>query len=122
MSLNVVHLVGRAGRDPEIKYFSDTGNALCELSLAVNRPTSRDDQPDWFNLKIWGRTAENAANFIKKGRLIGIQGALRIETWTDSNFGVTRSKPVIIVSRWELLDSKRDAPADMGNYDDGDGY
>ncbi|MDY7014444.1 MAG: single-stranded DNA-binding protein [Cyanobacteriota bacterium] len=122
MSLNVVHLVGRAGRDPEIKYFSDTGKAVCELSLAVNRPTSRDDQPDWFNLKIWGRTAENAANFIKKGRLIGIQGALRIETWTDSNLGVMRSKPVIIVSRWELLGSKRDAAPDMGNYPDSDGY
>jgi single-strand DNA-binding protein len=122
MSLNVVHLVGRAGKDPEIKYFSDTGNALCELTLAVNRPTSRDDQPDWFSLKIWGRTAENAANFIKKGRLIGIQGALKIETWTDSNLGVMRSKPVIIVSRWELLDSKRDAPTDMGNYPDSDGY
>ena len=46
MSLNVVHLVGRAGRDPEVKYF-DSGKVVCNFSLAVNR-IKRDDPPDWF--------------------------------------------------------------------------
>ncbi len=107
MNLNVVNLVGRAGTDPEVRYF-ESGSVLCELTLAVNRPTSKTDKPDWFNLKIWGKTAEVAANYVRKGSLIGIQGALTIETWTDRNSGTERSKPVVKVDRLDLLGSKRD--------------
>lgn len=118
MSLNVVNLVGRAGFDPEVKYF-ESGSVLCEVAIAVNRPTSRDDQPDWFNLKMWGKTAEIAANYVKKGSLIGIKGALEIETWTDRNSGAPRSKPVVRVDRLNLLGSKRDNEASMsGSYDE----
>ncbi|MEC4803050.1 MAG: single-stranded DNA-binding protein [Jaaginema sp. PMC 1079.18] len=117
MSLNVVNLVGRAGMDPEVKYF-ESGSVLCEVAIAVDRRTSRDDQPDWFNLKMWGKTAEIAANYVKKGKLVGIQGALEIETWTDRNSGASRSKPVIRVERLHLLGSKRDNEGSMsGGYD-----
>ena len=107
MSLNVVNLVGRAGSEPEIRYF-DSGRVLCELPLAVNRPTSRSDKPDWFKLKIWGKTAEVAGNYVHKGSLIGIKGSLVIETWADRNTGKQRSSPVIQVDRLDLLGSKRD--------------
>jgi single-strand DNA-binding protein len=121
MSLNLVNLVGRAGRDPEIRYFESGSPPLCELTMAVNRPTRRDDQPDWFNLKIWGKTAEVAANYVKKGSLIGIQGSLRIETWSDPNTGAHRSKPVILVNRLDLLGSKRDAEEAAGDvYSEGE--
>jgi single-strand DNA-binding protein len=106
MSINLVNLVGRAGGDPEVRYF-ESGSVKCNLTLAVNRPTSRSDQPDWFNLEIWGKTAEVAANYVKKGSLIGIQGALKIETFTNRN-GHECSKPVIRVNRLDLLGSKRD--------------
>lgn len=115
MSLNLVTLVGRAGIDPQVKYF-ESNSVLCEVTLAVNR-IKRDDDPDWFNLKMWGKTAEIAANYVKKGKLIGIQGALEIETWTDRNSGAPRSKPTIRVSRLELLGSKRDNEAPTNNYD-----
>ena len=52
MSLNIVNLVGRVGRDPEVKYF-ESGTVLCTLTLAVNRRSSKRDEADWFNLKIW---------------------------------------------------------------------
>ena len=107
MSLNLVHLVGRAGRDPEVRYL-DSGSVLCKFSLAVNRRSKRDDQPDWFELEIWDKTAEIAGNYVRKGRLIGIQGALKIDTWSDRNTGANRSKPVIRVNRLDLLGSKRD--------------
>ena len=112
MSLNVVHLVGRAGRDPEVKYF-DSGSVKCTLTLAVNR-LKRDDPPDWFELEIWGKTAEIAANYVKKGGLIGIQGSMKIETWSDRSSGANRSKPVIRVDKLDLLGSKRDNEASMG--------
>ncbi len=119
MGLNVVNLVGRAGRDPEVRYF-DSGKVLCTLTLAVNRRSSKSDEPDWFNLKFWDKTAEIAANYVKKGSLIGVQGSLEIETWTDRNTQVERSSPVIRVSRLDLLGSKRDNDTNFrGSYQGG---
>lgn len=111
MSLNVVHLVGRVGGDPEVKYF-ESGSVKCNLTLAVNRPTRNSEQPDWFNLELWGKTAEIAANYVRKGSLIGVQGSLKIETWSDRVTGANRSKPVIKVERLDLLGSKRDTDTD----------
>lgn len=106
MNLNIVHLVGRTGGDPEIRYF-DSGTVKCRLTLAVNR-MRKDDPPDWFELEIWGKTAEIAANYAKKGSLIGVQGSLKIDTWDDRTTGEKRSKPVIKVDKLDLLGSKRD--------------
>jgi single-strand DNA-binding protein len=118
MNLNVVNLVGRAGADPEIRYF-DSGKVLCRLPLAVDRRTRNSDQPDWFNLEMWDKTAEIAGNYIRKGSLIGIQGSLKIETWSDRNTGASRSRPVIRVDRLELLGSKRDSdPGAVSSYQD----
>lgn len=117
MSLNLVSLVGRAGRDPDVRYF-ESGSVVCNLTLAVNR-RSRDDQPDWFNLEIWGKTAEIAASYVRKGSLIGVSGALKFDRWEDRGTGAKRSKPVIRVDRLDLLGSKRDTEANAGsNYDD----
>jgi single-strand DNA-binding protein len=112
MSLNVVHLVGRAGRDPEVKYF-DSGKVVCNFSLAVSR-IKRDDPPDWFELELWDKTAEIAANYVKKGGLIGIKGSLKLDTWSDRTSGANRSKPVIRVEKLDLLGSKRDNESSMG--------
>jgi single-strand DNA-binding protein len=118
MNLNVVNLVGRAGTDPDTKYF-ESGKRVCKLTLAVNRPTSKDDKPDWFNLEMWDKTAEVATNYVRKGSLIGIQGSLKMETWTDRNTGTSRSRPVIRVDRLELLGGKRDTdPNAVGGYGD----
>ena len=118
MSVNTIHLVGRAGRDPEVKYF-ESGSVVCNFTLAVNRATSKKDEPpDWFDLEMWDKTAEVAANYVKKGGLIGIQGSLKFDNWNDRNSGVARSKPVIRVYRLELLGSKRDNTESMNNYPD----
>ncbi|MEM6591111.1 MAG: single-stranded DNA-binding protein [Cyanobacteria bacterium P01_H01_bin.119] len=116
--VNTVTLVGRAGRDPDVKYF-ESGNVVCNLTLAVNRRTRNSDEPDWFSLEIWGRTAEIAANYVRKGSLIGVSGALKFDYWQDRATGQARSKPVIRVDRLDLLGSKRDNDAaSMQNYGD----
>ncbi|MFM7449876.1 MAG: single-stranded DNA-binding protein [Leptolyngbyaceae cyanobacterium] len=107
MNLNAVTLVGRVGGDPDIKYF-ESGSVVCNLTLAVNRRSRNADQPDWFNLELWGKTAEVAANYVRKGSLIGITGSLKFETWKDRSTGANRTKPVIRVDRLELLGSRRD--------------
>lgn len=113
MSLNVVTLVGRVGGEPDMKFF-DSGKVKCKLTLAVNR-RSRDDQPDWFNLELWGKTAEVAGNYVHKGSLIGVKGSLKFDTWSDRNTGTPRSSPVIQVDKLDLLGSKRDTDASLVN-------
>jgi single-strand DNA-binding protein len=104
---NHVTLVGRAGRDPEVRYF-ESGSMVANLSLAVNR-RSRDDEPDWFNLEIWGKQGQVAGDYVRKGSLLGIIGSFKLDRWTDRSSGEERTKPVIRVDRLELLGSKRDA-------------
>ncbi|PSB17244.1 single-stranded DNA-binding protein [filamentous cyanobacterium CCP2] len=115
MSLNIVTLVGRAGRDPDVRYF-ESGSVVCNLPLAVDRARRNSDEPDWFNLEIWGKTAEVAANYVRKGSLIGITGALKLDRWQDRATGADRSKPVIRVDQLRLLGSKRDNESEMGGY------
>ena len=106
MAINSVTLVGRAGRDPEVRYF-ESGTVVANLTMAVNR-RSRDDEPDWFNLEIWGKQAQVAADYVKKGSLIGVTGSFKMDSWKDRNTGEDRNKPVVRVDRLELLGSKRD--------------
>ena len=107
MTINSVTLVGRAGRDPEVRYF-ESGTVVANLTMAVNR-RNRDDEPDWFNLEIWGKQAQVAADYVKKGSLIGITGSFKLDSWKDRNTGEERNKPVVRVDRLELLGSKRDS-------------
>ena len=107
MAINSITLVGRAGRDPEVKYF-ESGTVVANLTIAVNR-RNRDDEPDWFNLEIWGKQAQVAADYVKKGSLIGITGSFKLDSWKDRNTGEERRKPVVRVDRLELLGSKRDS-------------
>ena len=107
MGINSITLVGRVGRDPEVRYF-ESGTVVANLTLAVNR-RNRDDEPDWFNLEIWGKQAQVAADYVKKGSLIGITGSFKLDTWKDRNTGEDRNKPVVRVDRLELLGSKRDS-------------
>ncbi|GAB4346011.1 MAG: single-stranded DNA-binding protein [Cyanophyceae cyanobacterium] len=121
MSVNVVNLVGRAGRDPDVRYF-ENGGVLCKVTIAVDRPT-KDSQADWFNLEIWGKTAEVAANYVRKGTLVGVQGSLKIDGWTDRATGAHRSSPVIRVEQLRLLGSRKNSEAAAGanygnNYDE----
>jgi single-strand DNA-binding protein len=112
MGVNSITLVGRAGRDPEVRYF-ESGSVVANLTLAVNR-RSRDDEPDWFNLEIWGKQAQVAADYVRKGSLLGIIG------WTDRTSGEERSKPVIRVDRLELLGSRRDGDSGEGGFGGGE--
>lgn len=101
-------LVGRVGGDPDVKYF-ESGTVKCNLTLAVNRRSKNNDQPDWFNLEIWGKTAQVAADYVRKGSLIGVTGSLKFDRWQDRSTGANRSRPVIRVDQLDLLGSKRDS-------------
>jgi single-strand DNA-binding protein len=82
MGVNSITLVGRAGRDPEVRYF-ESGSMVANLTMAVNRRSS-NDEPDWFNLEIWGKQAQVAADYVRKGSLLGIIGSFKLDRWTTA--------------------------------------
>tara|TARA_S200000501_G_scaffold169401_1_gene159531 strand:- start:636 stop:1007 length:372 start_codon:yes stop_codon:yes gene_type:complete len=112
MEINTINLVGRAGREPDVKYF-ESGSTVANFTLAVNR-MSKSDEPDWFNLEIWGKQAQIAADYVKKGSLVGITGSFKIDSWKDKNTGEDRFKPVIRVDRLNLLSSRKET--DNSNF------
>jgi single-strand DNA-binding protein len=91
---------------------------VANLTMAVNR-RSNNDEPDWFNLEIWGKQAQVAADYVRKGSLLGIIGSFKLDRWTDRATGEERTKPVIRVDRLELLGSKRDGEAGGGGFGGG---
>ncbi|MUL36546.1 single-stranded DNA-binding protein [Gloeocapsopsis dulcis] len=117
MSLNAVTLVGRVGGEPDIKYF-ESGSVKCRLTLAVRRQSRNSDEPDWFTLELWGKTAEIAGNYVHKGSLIGVKGSLKFDTWSDRNTGATRTSPIILVDKLDLLGSKQDSNSNFSGGDD----
>ena len=113
--VNAITLAGRAGRDPEARYF-ESGSVVADFTLAVRRPT-RDSEPDWFNLATWGKQAQVAADYVRKGSLLGITGSVGEERWTDRTSGEERSKLVIRVDRLNLLGSRRDSEQEATDQD-----
>ena len=105
MGVNSVTLVGRAGRDPEVRYF-ESGSMVANLTMAVNR-RSRDDEPDWFNLES-GAAGPGCCGLCEEGLLARHHRQLEAGPLTDRASGEERSKPVVRVDRLELLGSKRD--------------
>jgi len=113
--VNAVMLVGRAGRDPEMRYF-ESGRVKTTFSIAVNRPT-KEKETDWFDIELWGRQAEIAGEYVRKGSLLGIEGRLEFSRWTD-DAGVKHSKPYVVGSNLRLLGSKKDSGGDMPSSED----
>jgi single-strand DNA-binding protein len=100
--LNNVSLVGRAGKDPEIKNLN-SGSKVAIVTMACTRPT-KERETDWITVKIWGKQAEIAQQYLKKGHLFGINGSIRNEEW-ESN-GEKRSRLVVVANNITLLSPK----------------
>jgi single-strand DNA-binding protein len=103
--MNSISLVGRVGRDLEVKFF-ESGNCVGKTSLAVNR-RGKDVPPDWFNIEAWNRDAEILSQYAPKGSLISVTGSLSIEKWIDRETGEQRFKHVVKVRSFTLLSAKR---------------
>lgn len=106
--INSISLAGVAGRDPEAKYF-ESGRNKTQFSLAVRKAkSSQDENADWFDLEFWGKTAETAANYVRKASKIAASGRLKFDSWNDRNTGEPRVKAVVVCDRLTLMDSKAD--------------
>ncbi len=107
--MNSTVIVGRAGQDAEIKYF-ESGKIRTTFSLAVNRWDSKtkSEVTDWFNIDVWDKQAEFAGEYIKKGRLVAVDGRIQTNKWKDAS-GEERERFLVVANNVRLLGSKRDA-------------
>lgn len=103
LTLNNFCLVGRAGKDPEIKYLEDQ-MSVAKVSLASRK---NKEATDWFQVEAWNKTAEIMKNYLRKGSLFAAQGKLVVNEWT-SNEETHRQSAICVVSSLELLGSKKD--------------
>ena len=107
-SMNKVILLGNLTRDPEIKY-TPSGTAVCDLSIALNYTTGKGDQKkdevSFIDLTAFSKTAETAAEYLKKGRQIIVEGRLQQDRW-ETQDGQKRSKVKVIVERLTFVGSQ----------------
>jgi len=112
--INKTMLIGRAGNDPEIKYF-ESGSVKAKVSIAV-KPPYKSDQPLWFDLVFWGATAEVVGNYVRKGTQVAVTGEFGFDRWVDSVSGMSRVKPIINVTSLELISPPRTEADNLGQH------
>jgi single-strand DNA-binding protein len=104
-NMNVVMLTARLTKDVELRY-TPQGKAVATFSVAVDRPYAKD-QTDFFNIVVWGKTAENCSNFIGKGRLVAIRGMIQNRSYDDNN-GAKKYITEIVADEVQFLDKKKE--------------
>jgi single-strand DNA-binding protein len=109
-SVNKVILIGNCTRDPEVRY-TPKGTAVADIGMAMNRYFSSDggerrEETTFVDVTLWGRQAEVAGEYLKKGRPVYIEGILQMDSWDDKNTGQKRTKLKIVGEQMQLLGSR----------------
>ena len=115
MSVNKVILVGRLGKDPETR-FTGTGQAVCNFSLATDssytdRSGQRQKQTEWHRIVMWGKLAEIAQQYLKKGHQVYLEGRIQSRQWEDKRDGQKRTSYEIIANVMRMLTSRAESMA-----------
>jgi single-strand DNA-binding protein len=113
MSVNKVILVGRLGRDPETRY-TGSGQAVCNFSMATDesfkdRNGERQKRTEWHKIVVWGKQAEIAQQYLKKGSLLYLEGRIQSRQWDDKKDGTKRTSFEIVANTFRMLGSKSDS-------------
>ena len=123
VDINVVVLVGRLTRDCELKS-TPQGTSVCRFSIAVNRRKRTgdrwEDEVSYFDVVLWGKSAETLKPYLQKGRQVSIEGELRQNRWDQE--GKTVSKVEVVANNVQLLGGgNQGAPATVGGSSARDG-
>ncbi len=111
-SLNKVMIIGTLGRDPEVRYTTD-GAAIANLSLATTsqwkdkNTGEKKEETEWHKVVMYGRLAEIAGEYAKKGKQIYIEGRLKTRKWKDKD-GVEKYTTEIVADQMQLLGGRED--------------
>jgi single-strand DNA-binding protein len=113
MSVNKAILVGRLGKDPETRY-TPGGQGVCNFSLATDetykdRNGERQKRTEWHRIVLWGKLAEIAQQYLKKGTLVYIEGRIQSRQWDDKTTGQKRYTTEIVGNTMRMLSSRGDS-------------
>jgi single-strand DNA-binding protein len=111
-SVNKVILVGRLGKDPEVKY-TPSGAPVAKFSLATDesfkdKTGEKQDRTEWHNVVAWNKLAEICGEYLTKGKLVYIEGSIRSRQWQDQS-GNKRTSYEIVANSMQMLGSKSDS-------------
>ncbi len=106
-NVNKVILIGNLTRDPEVRH-TPKGTAVGDIALAINRAYTADngekrEETTYVDVTLWGRTAEIAQQYLRKGRPVYIEGRLQMDSWEDKATGQKRSKLKVVAEALQLL-------------------
>ena len=115
MSVNKVILVGRLGRDPETR-FTSSGQAVANFKMATDetykdKSGQRQKHTEWHRITMWGKLAEIAQQYLKKGTLVYIEGRLQTRQWEDKRDGQKRTSTDIVANVMRMLSSRAEGAA-----------
>ena len=115
--LNKVMIIGRLGRDPELRY-SQSGSPVCTLNIATDesytdRDGNRVDRAEWHRVVVFQKAAENCSQYLTKGSLVFVEGSLQTRKWQDQQ-GQDRFVTEIKAQRVQFLDRKADGNGQPG--------
>jgi len=118
-SLNKVFLMGNLTRDPELKH-TGQGNSVCNFGIAVNRKYKQGEEwkteVAFFNIVVWGKSGENCAKYLTKGKSVLVEGRLNNRSW-EAQDGTKRSATDIVAENVQFLSGKNEGG--NGGYDGG---
>jgi len=114
--LNRVILIGRLTQDPELRY-TQNGTAVTNFTVAVNRKFKRDEA-DFIPVVVWNKAAENCANYLGKGRLVGVDGRLQIRSY-ETQDGQKRKVTEVIAEDVRFLDKSGTSSSTNSAYSGG---
>ncbi|MDN8582518.1 single-stranded DNA-binding protein, partial [Eikenella corrodens] len=122
MMLNKVILIGNLGRDPEVRYLP-SGDAVANFSIATSenwkdRNGQRQERTEWHNISMFGRLAEIAGQYLKKGSKVYIEGRIQSRKYTGKD-GIERTAYDIVANEMKMLDGRNSGSSP---YEGGDQY
>ena len=108
-NLNKVTLIGRLGQDPEIRY-TQSGSAVANATIATNdywtdKQGEKQERTEWHSLVLWGKLADLAQSYLKKGSQVYVEGRLQTRDWEDQQ-GQKHFKTEVVVTTMQFLDSR----------------
>lgn len=126
--MNKVVLIGRLTKDPELKYTPGSGTAVTTITLAVDRRFSKDNQKeaDFIPVVVWGKSAESTAQYMAKGRLMGVSGRIQTRSYEAKDGGRRYVTEVVAEEvqflEWGNTNKSQDNGNNSSSNDNSQGY
>ncbi|HYI09380.1 MAG TPA: single-stranded DNA-binding protein [Thermoanaerobaculia bacterium] len=122
--INKVILVGRLGKDPEIRS-TPGGTSVAKFTVATDerftdKAGEKQERTEWHNIVAWGKLGEICGQYLKKGKLVYIEGSIRTDSWDDKESGQKKYRTEIVANTMKMLDRRGDeGGGSSGGYSGG---